>query len=162
MLTLVCGLIGVGKTTVSKRIAEKSHGIILRTDVIRLELYPKPTNSDPEVQHVYDELLKRAETILKNGDNLVLDATFYQLKNRERAQKLAKRLGVQFKIVEVVCTSDDLVKSRIEKRVNDESLGNFTEYLTFKPQFNAVEEDKILIDNSGSIEQTYKQIDNYF
>ncbi|PSQ47007.1 kinase, partial [Halobacteriales archaeon SW_6_65_15] len=59
-LIVVCGLPGVGKTTVAEAIAERVDGRLLRTDVIRKEIISDPDYTAEESRMVYGELFERA------------------------------------------------------------------------------------------------------
>ena len=67
MLVVVCGLPGVGKTTVAEHASERLDGTLLRTDVVRKELFPDPEYTDAEAAAVYDELFARASEELARG-----------------------------------------------------------------------------------------------
>ena len=53
-LIIVCGLQGTGKTTVAKKIAEKINAVILRSDVLRMEILKDPKYTEEEKQKIYD------------------------------------------------------------------------------------------------------------
>jgi hypothetical protein len=53
MLVVVCGLPGVGKTTVAGMVADRFGAETLRTDVVREELIAEPTYTDEERDAVY-------------------------------------------------------------------------------------------------------------
>ena len=162
MLVLICGFIGVGKSTVAQRIAEKINGTILRTDIIRCKVYPNPTYTKEEVQHVYKLFFQELEKLLREGKNVVVDATFNWEKNRDRIRSFAQKFETDFQIVQVICNSDEKAKFRIENRNDGVSKTNYKEYLRHKSTFEEVEEEKIIIDNTNDLEDTYKQIDKYF
>jgi predicted kinase len=68
MLVLVCGLPSTGKSTVAKQIAEDFNGKILRTDVIRRELFKKATledvmKSDTPMIYNLEEVFDAQDTI---------------------------------------------------------------------------------------------------
>jgi predicted kinase len=162
MLILVCGLIGVGKTTVAKRIVENIGGIILETNVIRNEVYPNPAYSEREIQHVYSILMKKIREGLEGEKNVILDATFYLRKNREAVIDVAKELGVGFRIVEVRCDSDEEIRRRIRNRIDDVTKTNYDEYLKIKSRFEEIKGERMIIDNAGSFGYVYEQIDGCF
>ena len=156
MLIVVCGLQGTGKTTVAKKIAVKTKGVLLRTDVIRKEIVKKPTYSEQEEQKVYNKMFSKAKYLLKENRNVVLDATFVMRKYREQAEKISK--NTEIKLVEVVCP-EKIVKERIEKRTGDASKAKFEHYLKYKEFFDPITEDHITIDTSKNID---KQLKNFF
>jgi len=75
LIVIVCGLPGVGKTTLSKALAPLIDAIILSTDKIRKELIPNPTYSKKEREFVYEMLLLIAKYLHNAGKNCILDAT---------------------------------------------------------------------------------------
>jgi len=162
MLVIVCGQIASGKTTIAKYISNKINGTILRTDILRKKLYPNPKYTKDENQQVYNSLFDEVEKMLKSK-NVILDATFYQEKNRERAKQIASKLNIDFKIVEVVCSNEEIIKRRIENRKDNVSKTNYKEYLKIKSIFEPIKEKHIIIiNNSNSLKNAYQQIDSNF
>lgn len=161
MLVVVCGLPGVGKTTVSEAIADRIGGELLRTDVVRKELFPDPDYVPEETRATYDELFARGREMAADGVTVVLDGTFKQGVQRNRAADLAASLGVEFTLV-VVTASETAARERIAARENDESDADFDVYLLLKEQFEPVDRDHVTIDNSGTLDEMYEQIDKLF
>lgn len=157
-MIIVCGLPGTGKTTVAKKIALKIGGILLRTDVIRKEL-KEENYSQKARQGVYDEMFRRARQLLKESQNVVLDATFYSRKWRKIAKNIAKSLKVDFKIIEVVCPQE-LVRKRMQKRKGDESEAEYKHYLIYKKLFQPVKEKHTTIDTSRGIDRQLSRVFN--
>ncbi|NIS34441.1 MAG: AAA family ATPase, partial [Actinobacteria bacterium] len=87
-----CGLPGVGKSTVSKAIAEAVDGEVLRTDVVRQEIVENPVYTAEEKRRVYEELFDRARDHLQGGRTVVLDGTYRRRTYRDRARELAADL----------------------------------------------------------------------
>lgn len=162
MLILVCGYIGVGKSTVAKRIAKKINGVILRSDEIRSRIYPNPTHSKEEIQHVYELFFEELRRLLMEDRNVVLDATFHLKKNREKIINIAEKLKVDLKIIEIRGNSDEEAKRRIENRNDGVSKTDYAQYLKHKSEFEEVEEEKIIINNTGDLKSAYNQIDKFF
>jgi len=106
-------------------------------------------------------MLSRARKFLQENKNVILDATFAKKENRDKAKKIAEGVNADFKIVEVVC-SEDAVKMRIDERDKDESDARFEHYLKHKKLFEPITEEHIIIDNSGTFEDTDKQLIKYF
>jgi len=162
MLILVCGYIGVGKSTVAQRIAQKIDGTILRTDEIRSGIYPNPTHSREEIQHVYELFFEELKKLLKKDKNVVLDATFHLKENREKIINIAEKLKVDLKIVEVRCDSDEESRRRIENRNDGVSKTDYSQYLKHKSEFEEIVEERIIINNTKDLKSTHKQINKFF
>ena len=159
-LIVVCGLPGVGKTTVAERIADHLDGRIRRTDVIRKELFDDPEYTDAETEAVYAELLARARRDVDAGEAVVLDATFADGRFRAKARETAAGTAAAFDLVEVAC-DEDIVERRIERR-DGISDADFEIHLHFRELFDEVAGDHVVIDNSGTEAETYAQVDAAF
>jgi predicted kinase len=124
MLYMVCGLPGTGKTTVAKQLASLTGGIVLRTDEIRRQILDDPKYTPEEKKKVYDAMFKTAESMLRTGIDIILDATFYKRERREEAMQIAKKSGKKIVIIEVKC-DESQVSERLKKRKGDLSDADF-------------------------------------
>ncbi|WP_418286299.1 AAA family ATPase [Halorubrum sp. DTA46] len=159
-LVAVCGLPGVGKTTVAERIAGHVDGAVLRTDVVRKELFDEPEYSEAETETVYAELIRRARARVDAGSAVVLDATFANARFREDVREAGARVADAFALVEVVC-DESVVERRIERR-DGISDADFEIHLHFKELFDRIERDHVVVDNSGDEAATFAQVDTAF
>lgn len=82
-LIMMVGVPGSGKSTYTKQIAEKEQAVILSSDQIYVEITGDTTNSKPNDGKVFDELYKRAREYLKQGTNVIIDATNSSAKKRK-------------------------------------------------------------------------------
>ena len=155
-LVVVCGLPGVGKSTVARAVADRLGAARLRTDVVRKELFEDPEYTDRETAAVYDELLSRARDRLLEGELVVLDGTFKQRDRRAEASELAAALGARFRLLRVEC-EESVVERRIVERdgVSDADL---EVHRQFRERFEPVEIDHVVVDNSGSEAETRRQV----
>ena len=156
-LAVVCGLPGVGKTTIAERVAARLGGDILRTDVIRKELFDEPTYGDAETEAVYAELTERARERVAAGRAVVLDATFADARFRADVREVGERAAGSFALVEVKC-DEAVVERRIERR-DGISDADFEVHLQFKDVFDRIETDHAVVDNSGDKAETLAQVD---
>ncbi|OYR61218.1 kinase [Halorubrum ezzemoulense] len=159
-LVVVCGLPGVGKTTVAERIADHVDGRIRRTDVIRKQLFDDPEYTDAETEAVYAELLARARDDVGDGGAVVLDATFADARFRADARETAAEAAAEFDLVEVAC-DEAVVERRIERR-DGISDADFEIHLHFKELFDEVASEHVVVDNSGTEAETFAQVDAAF
>lgn len=160
MLVVVCGLPGAGKSTVSRRIADRLDARLVRTDVVRKELFPDPSYTAAESRATYEAVLELARERVRE-EHVVLDGTFRRRSLRERAAAVADDAGVAFRLVRVVC-DDRLVRERIRARVGDESDADVAVYEQLSEEFAPIERDHAVVDNSGSLAETTAQVDDLF
>ncbi|SFR59309.1 AAA family ATPase [Halogeometricum limi] len=160
-LVAVCGLPGVGKTAVSERVADRLDARLVRTDVVRKELFADPEYTSAERRAVYDELFARGRAAVRDGTDAVLDATFRKREDRARAEDVAEAAASSFRIVRVRC-DESVVRERIRAREDDESDADFDIYLRFRDRFESVERDHAVVDNSADLEATRRRIADLF
>ncbi|MFC5366648.1 AAA family ATPase [Salinirubrum litoreum] len=158
MLVVVCGLPGVGKTTVAEYAVDLLDAELLRTDVVRKELFPDPDYTDAEQSAVYDELLARARDRLVDGHPVVLDGTFHACEYRERALGVADATDSAGHLLRVV-GDQSTVEDRIVDREDDASDADVRVHRHYRDLFEALERDHVTVDNSGDLDHTYDQIE---
>jgi len=158
---VVCGLPGVGKSTVARAIAEAVDGVVLRTDVIRQEIVENPVYTAEEKRRVYDELFERARDRLTERQSVVLDGTYRRRAYRDRARELAAGSDTGFELVAVRC-DESVVEHRIAQRENDASEADLEVYRQYRDSFEPFVGDHLTIDNSGELEITKRQVAHLF
>ncbi len=124
---LVCmtGLSGTGKSTVARSIARATGAVHLSSDSIRKELagvtgaspaeWDQGIYTDDWSQKTYRRMFELAARVLKNGQPVVLDATFLDDEHRESAALAARSAAVDFLLVETICDLD-VARERIKVR----------------------------------------------
>jgi predicted kinase len=158
ILVVVCGLPGVGKTTVSEHAAEALDGRLLRTDVIRKELFPDPEYTPEEREATYDELFARAKETLREGRSVVLDGTFKLREHRGDARRAAQEVGVPLSLIKVAC-DEDVVRERIRARTDDASDADFEIHQQYRKEFEPIAGPFARVDNSGRLDETMAQVE---
>ena len=159
-LVAVCGLPGVGKSTVSSYVTEVVDGVRLRSDVVRNELFDDPPYTEASRNRVYDELFEQAGQLLAGGDSVVVDATFRERSRRLAAREAARTNDARFRLLHVVCERD-VAEQRIATR-EDISDADVEVYRNFRKEFEPVELDHDRVDNSGSLSQTRERVESLF
>ncbi|UHH24928.1 AAA family ATPase [Halobacterium noricense] len=160
-IVVVCGLPGAGKTTVAEHAADLLDAELLRTDVVRNDLFPDPEYTDAEMRAVYDELFERAATVVRSGDSVVLDGTFQHRDLRDSVQNTANDLGVPATLVKVEC-EEAVVRERIRQRSGDASDADFAIHQQYRESFDSIEREHAVVDNSEGLASTREQVDVLF
>jgi len=157
MIVVICGLPGVGKTTLARGLAPLINAAVLSTDKIRKELIATPTYIWQERRLVYDVMTLIAKYCQNAGINCILDATFTTENSRkELRRKLALKCN-QFSIIECIC-SEDVIVSRLRNRENDFSDADITIYRKMKNIYEPVRGEHIIVDTSNPSNIDIKKI----
>lgn len=157
MIIIICGLPGVGKSTLAKSLAPMINATVLSSDRIRKEIFPNPTYSPFERKLVYDIMTTIARYLNDAGMNCILDATF----NRENSRmEIKKSLGLddrQFRIIECVCPKE-VALSRLESRRDDYSDATATVYYNMQRIYEPVKALHITVDTTRPPEENAAMI----
>ena len=143
-----CGLPASYKTETTEVIARLKGYVVLRTDMIRLEVLKNEDIFDEKVaadmdkrRLVYDEMFTMAGELAAKGNGIILDATFVKQSLRRRAAEVAARQGKLFIIQQTQCPQEVSLR-RISQRTKENYESNaLTEqaYLNNKQKFEAVD-----------------------
>lgn len=139
VLVLDSGLPGTGKSTLARRLAESARFQWIRSDAVRKEL-AGPQSAEPGsgdyqagiysaewTDRTYSECLQRAVTALKQGNRVIVDASFGE--DRRRAQFLQQAIELGVPAVWLVCqASPEIVRKRLAERRNDLSDADWGVY----------------------------------
>lgn len=129
-LTIMHGHSGSGKSTVARKLAAESGALHIRSDAVRKHLAGRPlvgrdeTNKSGDVYsadmtaRTYERMLELAETGLRAGFPVILDARYPLRRQRDAARALAGRLGVPFHIAVCESSREELTQ-RLQARTGD-------------------------------------------
>ncbi|HEY9161547.1 MAG TPA: AAA family ATPase [Desulfomonilia bacterium] len=148
IILISCGLPASYKTETTEVIARMKGYVILRTDLIRLEVLKGEDIFDEKVASsmdkrnlVYDEMFRRASELAAKDKGVILDATFITQKLRRRAAEVAALNNKTFVIQQTVCPQE-VSLNRISRRTRENYESNaITEqaYLNNKNRFEPVD-----------------------
>ena len=157
MIVLICGLPGVGKTTIAKNLAPLIDAIILSSDKIRKELIPNPTYTKEERKLIYDVMVLIATYLQNSGTNIILDATFNKEDSRNKVKQRIRVPRDEFFIIECVCP-ENIIFSRIKNRKEDYSDADISVYQKMKKIYEPVKANHITVDTSLNTAGNVKNI----
>ena len=104
--TMMVGLVGSGKSTYAKQLAEETNAIICSSDAIREELCGDE-NSQDNNEEVFKILHSRIKENLKNGKNVIYDATNINSKRRRAFLSELRRIPCVKKCIIMATPFDD-------------------------------------------------------
>ncbi len=157
MIVLICGLPGVGKTTIAKNLAPLIDAVILSSDKIRKELIPNPTYTKEERKLIYDVMVLIAAYLQNSDINIILDATFNKEDSRNKVKQRIRVPRDEFFIIECVCP-ENIIFSRIKNRKEDYSDADISVYQKMKKIYEPVKVDHITVDTSLNTADNVKNI----
>jgi len=145
---IACGLPASYKTETTEVIAQIKGYVVLRTDMLRLEVLKNEDIFDEKVAAnmnkrtaVYDEMFGMARQFACKGQGVILDATFVAQSLRRRAAAVAASCGMTLVIQQTSCPQEVSI-GRILRRTRENYESNaLTEqaYLNNKNKFEEVD-----------------------
>ncbi len=162
ILFVTTGLTGSGKTTVARKFAVDYNAKMISTDTVRKEFagidkyerhfdaYNTGLYSPDKMKQIYNKVFEKADILLNNKKNVILDATFITRKLRDISRRLAEKNNADFLILYCNCP-EKKVKNYLENRVKKKSIsdGRWEIYIEQKNSYEKpLSKDAIEIDVS--------------
>jgi uncharacterized protein len=167
----VGGVIASGKSTIAEQIAGELSAPIVDADRTRkhmigalptVKVHEQPWSGAYDLDvtaRVYDEVLRRADVVLRSGRPVVIDASFRSARLRAAARRLAVSRGVPFRFVECRVPRE-VARARLVERargasVSDGRLEIFDDFCArWEPVTDIAEREHVLLDTSRPLEES--------
>ncbi len=150
-LYLICGFLGAGKTTFSKKLAAETGALYLNPDDWCMRLFSKE-----EYEQHWEQCFSKTLEILwgkikeasKNHQDVIFDMGFWTKASRDDARNKAIQLGME-SVLYYIYAPDNILKQRISKRPVTITQNNYQQFEQIKSAFEAPQSDEphILIQN---------------
>jgi len=157
MIIIVLGLPGSGKSYFASRFAKLIHADYINSDRVRKSIFPVRSYSEKEKTSVYNEMLELMRRAIRQGKDLVLDATFYKNDVRKRFNDEARGDIVFIEIA----AEETVIKERLKQKRRD-SEADFEVYTLIKKQWEPLRGRRLILTSSdNNIEYMLHQAVDY-
>ena len=130
-LIVLRGNSGSGKTTIAKRLEKELPAVRFTHDEIMLERFGRnPDDFQAKYKLVDEDIRKRAEQAILQGQNVIMDYGFWNRETRKEYWEWAKTLTVDVFFEAVECDVE-LAKKRALKRSSENSQELFIDEACF-------------------------------
>ena len=177
VLYVFFGMIATGKSTLAMAWSRHKQLQYFNSDRVRKELAGiKPTKSQRDTvdsgiytgefsRITYKALLEKAGAALRQGDSVILDASYQCEQDRQDARTLAKNLNSRVCFILCQCSEDEM-RHRMTQREQDPSAvsdGRWEIYLKqkqrFEPPVELAKSELITIDTRAPLAKLLEELD---
>ncbi|GID93540.1 AAA family ATPase [Amorphoplanes digitatis] len=116
VLAVFAGLPGVGKSTLAQQVGAVLPATVLAVDTVDFTMQAYDVTEPRPGHAAYGVVAALAETQLRMGHHVIIDAVNPVKAARQLWTELAEHLGVPLRVVEVVCGDDAEHRRRVEAR----------------------------------------------
>lgn len=156
---MVMGLPGSGKTYFARSICDELHGLHINSDIIRKELNQTPQYSSTEKQHVYEAMFDRVCQALKEGNIVVVDATFSKHQYRKPYYDFTQKNSILLYHFLLQANESTIAKRLVKKRPDSDA--DFEVYKKIKAEFEPVKTKHLVLQSGKSLAEMIKQSLDY-
>jgi hypothetical protein len=175
ILIITTGLMGTGKSTLANALASREGMQVISSDITRKQMagiplkkryyeeFDKGIYSSASSRKTYQLMLDWARNALKQGQSVIIDASFKKRSERKKANNLARKNNAEFLVVECVLDEKNIEK-RLKQRITERSIsdGRMEILDQQKKDFDRINEfspeNHIVMDTSKSVEQAVNNI----
>lgn len=150
-LHLICGFLGAGKSTFSKKLAQDINGVHLNPDewcMKRHSAEEYETDWDKCFNETIDFLWQKTHEYLASSTDVIFDMGFWSKESRDFARSKALDFGAEC-VLYYIYAPDEILKERIAARKGTIAENNINNFDKIKQHFEEPGNDEsfILINN---------------
>jgi aminoglycoside phosphotransferase family enzyme/predicted kinase len=168
----VGGMIAAGKTTLAEALGLAEQLVVVSSDATRKHLgglrATDPGHAalyhEPVTRRTYEELFRRAGTVVASGRGVVMDATFRDASVRAAAAAVARQAGGAgrpFLFVELAC-QEEVLRQRLRRRTREITVSDAREeqLQRFRREYRPASEipDRMVLDGCQPLEALVRDV----
>ncbi len=126
-ILVIFGMMGVGKSTLAEFLQSLSYATLIQSDRVRKDLFGRAESDrtlafgtgkySPEATaKTYQAMFHRTEQLIRQGQSVILDASFAQGNQRAQVRKLASALHLEDCHFVLCRLDEESTRARLEKR----------------------------------------------
>ena len=146
MIVIVFGLPGSGKSYFASRLAISLEAKYVSSDRIRKQLFDIIEYSDREKIKVYEVAIKEMKEAMQQGEDIVLDATFYKESIRSKFKETAALFKEKICFIEI-WANQKIILERLHVR-REYSDADYSVHLHIKEVFEPFEGEHLLLQST--------------
>jgi predicted kinase len=174
-ILLVSGPSGSGKSVLAGSLASRLGACLLATDTVRRDLFEQGSRdaavntgiySPDSRQKVYDEMLRQARELIRDGRGIVLDASFTKRQEREPFVELARETKARLLVIEC-WAPEELIRQRQARREGESwsaSEGRWEVYLVQKAGYEPPQElpaaERLAVDTTQPLAEQLQRVED--
>lgn len=160
MIVLIMGLPGSGKSYFARHLSRNLNFQYIGSDQTRKEMAVMGQYGIKDKERVYELMKTHADKAIRQGKDVVLDATFYKKSIRDPFASLAEQQQVPWGLI-WVHAGEELIQERLSKERED-SEADYGVYLTLKAVFEPPLGPHLkLISGSNNITDMVQEAEKY-
>jgi uncharacterized protein len=160
------GLSGTGKTSMARAIAAELGWHVIAADAVRQTLFgaaKQPASYGEGVYTAeanlltYQKMIDEGRALLREGDGVILDATFRYATERDAARRMAQEAGAEWRLIECRLAPERVRARLIKRAVRQEGFSDasWDTYLrqraTYEPLCSEKDSECLVLETSGSL-----------
>lgn len=146
MVVIVTGLPGSGKSYFAVQLADRIGAVYINSDSVRKEMFQVRTYTISEKLAVYDEMVSRMQAAVGLGKNVILDATFYKEKLRQKFEQ-SLPADVIIHLIEVMAT-ESLIRKRL-RHLRPDSEADFGIYQLIRDEWESIQQHHLTLHSTN-------------
>lgn len=170
MVIFFGGLIGTGKTSLARALAERLGIYYYDVDFVKKEVYPTDPNyeynlknnipfSDETRTKTFNRVVQDFKKLSKKYENIIVDETLHKKSLRQILFNGAEKYFEKY-IVVWIKADEMIIKDRLSKKQREGHLlkDSFGMYLSLKKQFEGFEKIDVNFENNASFTESVEQL----